>query len=207
MRLLLEEHPSLKNFHTLSPIPKFREWIDHKLSTAITNNATTNATEYFKIENAFQPSEILQLKELFHIEENSILFLKIKDYLKSTDFRNKVALINLKDCSSSEESSKQIARILANFLERSCTFYLYFEKKKGYAFNSVANFHLKNGAQIYRVNFKGDMSENGWKSSYGFMVNYGYYLEDLESNCINYLIDKRIKISDSVKENLIFFEK
>lgn len=147
----------------------------------------------------------MQLQEYFQTKENSVLFERMKNYLKSNEFRSNALQVELNECFSSD--TLQIASIMAKFLKRSCTFYLYLEKKKGYAFNSVANFHLKNGAQIYRVNFKGDMSDNGWRSSYGFMVNYGYNLAELESNCINYLIEKKIKISDSVKEDLIGFEK
>jgi malonyl-CoA decarboxylase len=70
----------------------------------------------------------------------------------------------------------------------------------------VANFHLKNGAQIYRINFKGNLSENGWRTSYGMMVNYGYYLDRVDFNCINYLINKQIVVSDLVRNDLSLFK-
>ena len=89
---------------------------------------------------------------------------------------------------------------------RSCAFYLYHEKKNGYAFNSVANFHLKNGAIIYRINLAGDMSDNGVRSSYGMMVNYGYYLDQVDSNCIDYLIEKKITAPELVSKYLENFK-
>ena len=46
----------------------------------------------------------------------------------------------------------------------------------------VANFHLSNGAEIYRLNCTGDISSNGIKRSFGAMVNYLYKLDMLEEN-------------------------
>ena len=85
-------------------------------------------------------------------------------------------------------------------MKKACAYYLYNEKKNGFAFNSVANFHLRNGAQFYRVNFAADLSDNGIKSSYGLMVNYGYYLNDLDVNCVTYLTEKKIQVSALFKE-------
>ena len=38
------------------------------------------------------------------------------------------------------------------------------------------------------------------------MVNYGYELSDLDTNCVNYLINKHINISDQLSDNLKTFE-
>ena len=42
------------------------------------------------------------------------------------------------------------------------------------AADSVANFHLRNGARLERINWNADPSAKGWERSYGIMVNYGY---------------------------------
>ena len=104
-----------------------------------------------------------------------------------------------------ETRNLKLESVLVGFLQRACTFYLYYEKKNGYTFNAVANFHLKNGAYIHRVNCNGDLSDNGWKSSYGFMVNYGYKLDELDANCIRYLNEKKIGISEKVEKDLKSF--
>lgn len=114
-----------------------------------------------------------------------------------------VTKLNFKQYENQED---KLNLIFANFLRRSCAFYLYYEKKNGYAFNSVCNFHIKNGAQIYRINFGGNDSEKGWSASYGLMVNYGYYLEDLDLNCVNYLTEKKIKVSNYVEKLLVNFK-
>ncbi len=181
----------MRNFHTLSPIPKFREWIDLKLSLS------TN--DHFDVAKALKADELTFLKDHFQTDDLIILFEKIKALFKTNQFRSMMSQVSL---DGDQTTDLKVEIILASFLQRACTFYLYYEKKNGYAFNSVANFHLKNGAHIYRVNCNGDMSDNGWQSSYGFMVNYGYKLDELDTNCIRYLIQKKIGISESVERDL-----
>lgn len=48
--------------------------------------------------------------------------------------------------------------------------------------NSVAKFHLGNGARLHRINWAGDLSKKGLKQSAGLMVNYLYDLETVEEN-------------------------
>mmetsp|Transcript_35794 Transcript_35794/g.71236 ORF Transcript_35794/g.71236 Transcript_35794/m.71236 type:complete len:106 (+) Transcript_35794:2-319(+) len=46
----------------------------------------------------------------------------------------------------------------------------------------VANFHMGNGAQFHRINWMGNPSLNGLRSSMGMMVNYLYDLPSLDAN-------------------------
>jgi malonyl-CoA decarboxylase len=48
--------------------------------------------------------------------------------------------------------------------------------------DSVARFHLANGARLERLNWMGDTSATGLRRSYGLTVNYEYRLADLERN-------------------------
>jgi malonyl-CoA decarboxylase len=48
--------------------------------------------------------------------------------------------------------------------------------------NSVAKFHLGNGAKLHRINWAGDLSKKGIKQSAGLMVNYQYDLDNVEDN-------------------------
>ena len=52
----------------------------------------------------------------------------------------------------------------------------------GRPLDPVARFHLGNGARLERVNWKGDVSEQGIAQSAGLMVNYLYDLKDIERN-------------------------
>lgn len=48
--------------------------------------------------------------------------------------------------------------------------------------DSVARFHLDNGARLERLNPLGDMSRKGLKQSFGMMVNYLYDLNKIEAS-------------------------
>jgi len=52
--------------------------------------------------------------------------------------------------------------------------YLASKDKSGKPVNSVARFHMGNGAKILQINRNGDMSKRGMDSSFGYMVNYRY---------------------------------
>lgn len=56
---------------------------------------------------------------------------------------------------------------------------------EGRSLNSVARFHLRNGAYIQQINFLGNTSDHGINSSASMMVNYGYNLRKIESNIQN----------------------
>ena len=53
---------------------------------------------------------------------------------------------------------------------------------KGRLIDSVARFHLGNGARLERIDWLGDLSPKGLRESAGIMVNYLYRLEDIEKN-------------------------
>src|SRR5260370_863017 len=61
-------------------------------------------------------------------------------------------------------------------------YYLRARSSRGTPLDSVARFHLGNGARLERLNFLADTSERALQQSYGLMVNYLYDLEDIEQN-------------------------
>jgi malonyl-CoA decarboxylase len=61
-------------------------------------------------------------------------------------------------------------------------YYLRAKTARGVPLDSVARFHLGNGARLERLNFLGDRSERALRQSHGLMVNYLYDLEDIEKN-------------------------
>jgi malonyl-CoA decarboxylase len=52
----------------------------------------------------------------------------------------------------------------------------------GKVLDSVARFHLSNGARLERINWLGDVSPKGLAQSLGFMVNYLYDVRHIEHN-------------------------
>ena len=81
--------------------------------------------------------------------------------------------------------------------------YLMSEKnKKGLPINDVCRFHLGNGAIIDDININANISEVGFKRSFGVMVNYLYELKNIEKNHEDYINNKKIIISDQLKKKL-----
>ena len=65
--------------------------------------------------------------------------------------------------------------------------------------DSVARFHLGNGAILERVNLNADLSSKGLMQSKGVMVNYSYNLDTLEENHEVFFKTKEVKQSDAIK--------
>jgi len=66
--------------------------------------------------------------------------------------------------------------------------------------DSVARFHLGNGARLERVNWMGDTSPNGIRQSCGIMVNYLYKLDELERNHEAYVNRKHVIAARRVEQ-------
>ena len=81
--------------------------------------------------------------------------------------------------------------------------YLMNEKnKKNRPINDVCRFHLGNGAIIDDININANISEVGFRRSFGVMVNYLYELKNIEKNHEDYINNKKIIISDQLKKKL-----
>ncbi len=73
-----------------------------------------------------------------------------------------------------------------------CTNYLYGAKRGDKPLDPVARFHLRNGANIRRLNWGGDVSSKGIRQSGGFMVNYAYDLKRVERRHEDYVNTHRV---------------
>jgi malonyl-CoA decarboxylase len=67
-------------------------------------------------------------------------------------------------------------------LRAAAWYYLRARSPRGTPLDSVARFHLGNGARLERLNFLADTSERALQQSQGLMVNYLYDLEHIEQN-------------------------
>ena len=76
------------------------------------------------------------------------------------------------------------------------------KNKKGRPINDVCRFHLGNGAIIDDININANVSEVGFNRSFGVMVNYLYELKNIEKNHEDYINNKKIIISNSLKKNI-----
>ena len=85
---------------------------------------------------------------------------------------------------------------------RDSYYFLKARNSKGRVIDSVARFHLGNGARLERINWLGDLSPKGLRESAGIMVNYLYRLDDIEKNHEAYANDGEVVASSAVKKLL-----
>jgi malonyl-CoA decarboxylase len=67
-------------------------------------------------------------------------------------------------------------------LKQAARYFLDAKTANGRPVDSVARFHVGNGARLERLNFLGDRSKRGLAQAYGLMVNYLYDLAGIEEN-------------------------
>ncbi|HKG99815.1 MAG TPA: malonyl-CoA decarboxylase [Bradyrhizobium sp.] len=100
-------------------------------------------------------------------------------------------------------TNPELAAQLRAVLEPLAAYYfLKARTPKGRLIDSVARFHLGNGASLERINWLGDLSSKGLRESAGVMVNYLYRLEDIEKNHEAYANQGEIAASNAVKRLL-----
>jgi malonyl-CoA decarboxylase len=100
-------------------------------------------------------------------------------------------------------ANAQLAQQLRFVLEPLAAYYfLKARTPKGRLIDSVARFHLGNGARLERIDWFGDLSPKGLRESAGIMVNYLYRLDDIEKNHEAYANRDEIAASSAVKKLL-----
>jgi malonyl-CoA decarboxylase len=80
-----------------------------------------------------------------------------------------------------------------------CAHYLLFAKHGKEPHDSVARFHLRNGARLERINWLGDTSAAGMQRSAGLMVNYVYRLAEVERNHEAYMKEYKVIASRQIE--------
>ena len=127
-----------------------------RLSTFVTLSPAPNFAEWLKRERASEASLALN-------EEDRAL-LETLD--RPEWWRDEIAAENVRE----------------PLLRAAAWYYLRARTPRGAPRDSVARFHLGNGARLERLNFAADTSERALRQSHGLMVNYLYDLEHIERN-------------------------
>jgi malonyl-CoA decarboxylase len=127
-----------------------------RLSTFITLSPAPNFAEWLKGERA---------------KEGSIAL--------SAEDRSALAALDRPDWWRREATAEMIREPL---LRAAAWYYLRARSARGSPPDSVARFHLGNGARLERLNFLADTSERALQQSHGLMANYLYDLEHIEQN-------------------------
>ena len=97
------------------------------------------------------------------------------------------------------------SRIIKNkeLLIKLVSHYIVNEKnEKKLPINDVSRFHLGNGAIVDDIIINANISDTGFKRSFGIMVNYLYELKNIEKNHEDYINNKRVIFSDKLKKYL-----
>ena len=212
---LKRELPSLQTFVTLSPIPRFRKWLETKLNLQDLHDCYNDDGE-----NPFFDETILSDDEKQNLIDcgllpsvdringdgsgsNSISWGSFWRLLtEEIDFSTQ-----LEPNSSHESESTPLdglddrqRAVLKSILTKLTTRYLCCEKHHGRPLDAVCNFHVGNGAIVHRVNPIADPSRRGLESSFGMMVNYLYDLETVNDNQASFEYDYSIPVSPEVQE-------
>jgi len=93
----------------------------------------------------------------------------------------------------------QLSQAALDELGPLCAHYLLFAKHGKEPLDSVARFHLRNGARLERINWLGDTSPTGMQRSAGLMVNYVYRLAEVERNHEAYMKEYKVIASRQIE--------
>jgi malonyl-CoA decarboxylase len=81
-------------------------------------------------------------------------------------------------------------------------YFLRARNQRGTPIDSVARFHLGNGARLERINWLADTSDRAITQGHGLMVNYLYDLDDIEKNHEAYAEGRTVVASNAVQRLL-----
>src|SRR3954463_15519195 len=122
-----------------------------------------------------------------------------KDVPLSEDERALLEQLNTSDWFENGETTSQLRAVLEPLAAH---YFLKARTSKGRLIDSVARFHIGNGARLERIDWLGDLSPKGLRESAGVMVNYLYRLDDIEKNHEAYANQGEIAASSAVKKML-----
>ena len=111
------------------------------------------------------------------------------------DDREALAALDNADWWRSPDTAERIREPL---IRAAAWYYLRARNGRGLPMDSVARFHLGNGARLERLDWLADTSERALKQSHGLMVNYLYDLDYIERNHEAYAQQRAVVASNAV---------
>jgi malonyl-CoA decarboxylase len=102
-----------------------------------------------------------------------------KSTVMTPDMKRVLAALDRPDWHEDEEIAEQVRAVM---IPLAAHYLLKARDARGRVFDSVARFHLGNGARLEQLDFLGDTSEKGLQQAFGLMVNYLYDLDEIEQN-------------------------
>jgi len=127
-----------------------------------------------------------------YLEEN-----KLKTIMGN--FKHDLAFLKSSDLKIGDtriiENKEELTKLVAHYLINE-------KNQKGLPINDVTRFHLGNGAIIEDIAINANVSDTGFKRSFGIMVNYLYELESIEKNHEDYMTNNKVVFSNKLKKYL-----
>jgi len=148
---VLRKEPAwnLDTFATLSPLPGFRLWFRLKVMMQIELHKSNQANHHLDVQmpNKFAEEfvsmcEIKELAKVFKTHDPAQTLESLLDILEGKTWY----------------LDENLADSLKSVLMKHAAVYLAREKRRGKPLDPVANFHLSNGAEMYRLNYLADNS-------------------------------------------------
>lgn len=173
VKQLKQELPKLDTFCTLSPIPKFSKWLQGKI--AIQQSIHDAASIFTK-------EEMHLLQSLFSSRQPKSPLDSLLELLKTPKWH----------------TDTKTAALLKPILLKLAAYYLTIDTHHGRPLCPVAKFHIRNGAEMFRLNYLADTSLKGMRTSFGMMINYHYPLDEIESNHARYEMTGEVSVRDGV---------
>jgi malonyl-CoA decarboxylase len=100
------------------------------------------------------------------------------------------------------EDAERVESVHTVLLPLVAYYFLKARDARGRVFDSVARFHLGNGARLEQLDFLGDVSDKGIQQAFGLMVNYLYDLDEIESNHEAFVEKGTVAAAPAVKKLL-----
>ena len=161
---LLADFPSVKLLVTLSPMPNFRDWLCSRLAYEASQPSTSSSSSLPWLLSQSDGAEL----------GRAWTRLDSGDLLQKRDTLEHPSMSPMPlDTMSTTYQPQQAAQLLSHWLEddlwlkcnqvdkplfkklllRLAARYLVHERRRNNALDPVANFHLRNGAQLWRINW------------------------------------------------------
>jgi malonyl-CoA decarboxylase len=173
---LREEHPGIKTFATLSPVPGFRKWLTKQLESGVLPALNVSAAE-----------------------RSALLLAAERQPQPEPNPDEIVATLQVLLANTGWPVQLELSNVLKPMLLRLAAIYLTQSTRLKFKADPVARFHLGNGAKLERINFLANVSRAGLTESYGIMVNYLYNPPTIEANHEGFVRDGAVARSDAVE--------
>ena len=173
------ELPAIKNFSTLSPLPRFSQAL-RAAGPPAENESGHGSKPAKNVEAGFTRDRLARLLKEF--AGSLTAAANISDPVD--------ALFELLKAPAMHQ------KVLAGPLRRLALAYL--TQLRGKMLDPVASFHFSNGARLEAIDTFANLRPYGLRDSFGVMVNYRYIPEDLEENHESFVTSGEVSVAPSL---------